>query len=290
MKTLVTILAVFALSFGVNAQEIIKSIGNAAKNKAEQQDFNTTRSNKERNSLQNKKSSKAEEMPAPASAPAPVEGDSAATSTTMEAPASGTLNYKQEYVFEGKMSYEIEDLKKAKKNTMSYRYSNGAMATETPENNSVSIYDYENEVMIMFDEKAKSATVMSASWANKMAGKMADNHAEKVGKTTVVKTGNTKQILGYNCENYVATSEDGSKTDFWVTTELTVDNSKTIEAITKNMSIPQAEGDVPASGIMMEFTSYSKKGEAETHMIMTEYDKTEFTKKLADYRVTMISF
>lgn len=286
MKTIATLLLVFCITTGLDAQEILKTIGNGAKNKVEQQDFNTTRSNKEKSNLQRSKQA-SPPPPAPASE-APAETDSNAVEP---ASTSGDLNYKESYTFEGTMTYEIEDLKKAKKNNMTYRYANGAIYTEMPETNSCSIYDYENESMIMFDEKAMSATVMSASFMNKTTAKAAENHAEKVGKTTITKTGKTKQILGYNCDNYLSTSEDGSKTDFWVTTELTVDNTKMIESLTKNMNVgTEVEGDYPDSGIMMEFTGYDKKGAGETHMIMTAYDKTTFTKALAGYRVTKLAF
>lgn len=291
MKTIATLLLVFCITSGLDAQEILKTIGKGAKNKVEQQDFNTTRSNKEKSNLQRSKSSSPELAPPPPPAPeseAPAETDSSAVVPTS---TSGDLKYNESYTFEGTMTYDMEDLKKAKKNTMSYRYANGAICTEMPEANSSSIYDYVNETMIMFDEKAKSATVMSASFMNKTTAKAAENHAEKVGKTTITKTGKTKQILGYNCDNYLSTSEDGSKTDFWVTTELTVDNTKMIESLTKNMQVgTEVEGDYPSSGIMMEFTGYDKKGVGETHMIMTAYDKASFTKALAGYRVTKLAF
>lgn len=294
-----TILLIALVLFGVNqvsAQEILKSIGGAAKTKVEQQDFNTTRSNKERNSLLNKRSAKqgsAPESPAPASGSGTMDLDSTATAPeevegTTETP-SATGTYKQEYAFGGKIAYKMEDLKKSKESTMSYYYSEGALwiLNAAGETTSSAISDYENEVMIMLDDKNNTAMVMSMEWSNKMAGKMADNHQEKVGKTTVTKTGATKVILGYNCTEYLATNEDGSKTDFWVTTEAEFENSTIAESITKNMKTAP-EGEYGEGGLMMEFTSYNKKSEAEMHMIMTEFNKEAITKSLAGYKVTVM--
>jgi len=300
MKTILLLALVILGVNQVSAQEILKSIGGAAKNKVEQQDFNTTRSNKERNSLLNKRSSKqgsSPESPSPASPGGAAAGgtmdvDSAATEEkvegTSETPvASGT--YKQEYSFGGKISYKIEDLKKAKESTMSYYYSEGAlwMLNDAGGATTSAISDYENEVMIMLNDKDNTAMVMSMEWSNKMAGKMADNHQEKVGKTTVTKTGATKVILGYTCTEYLATNEDGSKTDFWVTTEAAFENSTIAQSITKNMKTAP-EGEYGEGGLMMEFTSYNKKSEAEMHMIMTEFNKDAVTKSLAGYKVTVM--
>lgn len=298
MKILFTLLVVFLFGTSLNAQELLRKVGQTAKNKVEQQDFNTTRNNKERsNNLQNEKTA-----PAPASAPAPEpspetenqEMDSAAAVQTANSMQNGSatskdLIYKESYDFNGKVTYDIEDLKKAKKNTITYHYSQDAICTEVVDMKSCSIFDYTNEVMINFDESAKTATVMSASFMNKATAQAADNHDQKVGGTTVTKTGLTKKILGYNCDNYIATNGDGSKTDFWITTDITIDNDKLIASTLKNMKT-QPGGDMPTSGVMMEFTSYNTKSVAETHMIMTDYNTDTFTKALANYKVTKIGF
>ena len=173
---------------------------------------------------------------------------------------------------------------------MAYSYSDEAMYMVMDDGKSSMINDYVNEVLITIDEKAKSATVMSSAWSNKMAGKMMDNHNEKAGKTTITKTGQTKQILGKNCEQYISTSEDGSKIDFWITTDVIIDNAKIAASLMQYSKTAKPEGDYPANATMMEFTSYNKKGEAETHMIMTEFSETEVVKNLNEYRITSIGF
>ena len=41
-------------------------------------------------------------------------------------------------------------------------------------------------------------------------------------------------------------------------------------------------------GMMMEMTSYNKKGEAETHMIMTEFKEEAVSKSLSGYAITVL--
>ncbi len=286
MKTLLSIIAFLGLVTIANGQ-VLKTIGSAAKNKVESQDFNTGRSNKEKSGLTNKKS---ESPAAPASSASPEPTTESVDSVPTEGMATGTGDYKKEYSFKMKVAYDITDMKKSKTTNMAYSYSDEAMYTVMSDGQSAMINDYVNEVMITIDEKSKSATVMSSSWSNKMAGKMVDNHNEKAGKTTITKTGETKQILGKNCEKYVATSEDGTKMDMWITTDIIIDNAKIAASMMQYSKTAQPEGDYPASGTTMEFTSYNKKGEAETHMIMTEFSETAFTKNLNEYRITSIGF
>lgn len=282
MKTLVTLIAFVAFSGLVNAQ-VLESIKGTAKGKLQSQDFNTGRSNKEKSGLTNKKSVSQE---APASTPEPESADSAST----EMPASGTLNYKKEYSFDMKVAYDITDMKKKETTNVGYSYSDEAMYTVNKESQSAMITDYVNEVMITIDDESKSAMVMSSSFSNRMAGKMMDEHNEKAGKTTITKTGETKQILGKNCEKYIATSEDGTKIDMWITTDIVIDNAKIAASLMQYSKTAKPEGDYPESGTTMELTSYNKKGEAETHMIMTEFSETAFTKNLNDYRFTTVGF
>ena len=294
MKILFTLLVVSLFGTVANAQELLRKVGQTAKNKVEQQDFNTTRNNKEKsNNLNEQKASPA--PPAPAAEPTPPAGsenqgmDSATAVQMANMQSSKDLAYKDSYDFNGKVTYAIEDLKKGKKTTITYHYSQDALCTETAEMKNSSIFDYTNEVMITFDEAAKTATVMSAGFMNKATAQASDNYNEKVGGTTITKTGLTKKILGYNCENYIATNGDGSKTDFWITTDISIDNDKLIATTMRNMKT-QPGGDMPTSGVMMEFTSYNTKSVAETHMIMTDYNTALFTKALANYTVTKIGF
>ncbi len=212
MKTIGTLLMIFFFGTTVNAQGILKSIGNTAKNKVEQQDFNTTRTNKDKSNIQNEK----KEAPASSPAPPPTEPSTSTPETDYSNMDSATavqmannthsttdLIYKESYTFNGKVTYQMEDLKKAKKNSITYHYAPDAICTEMVDMKSCSIMDYTNEVMITFDEASKSATVMSASFMNKATAQAADNHEEKVGGSTIKKTGLTKKIIGYNCDNYI---------------------------------------------------------------------------------------
>ncbi len=280
-------IAVLSLS-SVSAQDVLRAIGSAAKQKAEQQDFNTTRSNRDKSSLQNKKASKNTSVDAPESSPAPPPPPPPPAEMDSSAAENAAPKYSDSYTFNGKYTYAIEDLKKKKTTTITSYYSDGAMWMVTPGQTSSSIMDYTAEVMIMLEDKDKTGMVMSTQWANKMAANQVEKQEESAGETTITKTGKTKVILGYTCEEWIATNTEG-KTEMWVTNDAGFDHDKMTASMTKYMKSIPTNMQEDQFGMLMEMTSYNEKGVAETHMVMTEFDKTPVTKSLTEYKLQDMS-
>ncbi|MDH4473767.1 MAG: DUF4412 domain-containing protein [Fluviicola sp.] len=274
MKILLLLLTLSLSSTALLAQNgLLKTIGGAAKNKVEQQDFNSTRTNKEKLDDGDRPKTSPAPPPSPASSV-----DSTATPVMTEGAKGG---YEPSYTFSQKITYEMQDLKKSKsdKVSMTHFYSEGAIMSVTGEAEMNIIFDFARESMIMLNEKDMTAMVMSSA----MSAAMANKQVEASGTPTIVKTGKTKKILGYNCEEYLITDEKRTS-NVWVTAEIGIDATKAAKA----MGVPQTSSSLgeDGKGIMMEFTSYDKKGVAETHMIMTEYKEETTTKSLAGYAVT----
>lgn len=278
MKNTLTILIAFSLSVSMYAQNgILKTIGGAAKNKLEQQDFNSTRNNKEKGNLQDEKRS----APAPASSSDTSSAESSLTVTNVTA-------YENSYSFDQQFTYEIEDPadKKNEKQQVTYGYSETAIYTRMSDTKISVITDVKNEAMITFDEEEKAATVMSSRWMSGMMEKQMSKSNEASSKATVTRTGQTKKILGYTCEEYIIQDEK-SKTVCWITKEIEIDYMKTFGSMSKGTPVSGLSG-IEGQGMLMEMTGYDKKGEADVHMIMTEYKKETLTKKLGDYKVTAL--
>lgn len=279
MKILLLLLAISLSSVALYGQNgLLKSIGSAAKSKVEQQDFNSTRTNKEK--LDDSDRPKTTSAPSPSRSAEPAESVIDSTET-QEMPQGGKGGYDPSYTFSQKITYEMQDLKKSKsdKMTMTHFYSDGAIMSVNGEAEMNIIFDFGHESMIMLNEKEMTAMVMSTA----MSVAMANKQAEESGTPTIVKTGKTKKILGYNCVEYLITDEKHIS-NVWVTSEIGIDGTKAAKA----MGVPQTSNSLgeDGKGIMMEFTSYDKKGTAETHMIMTEYKEEATTKSLAGYAVT----
>jgi len=274
---------IICCSFSLVAQKsIFNTLGGAAKKKVEQQDFNSTRTNKEKLSDDNKKSS-----PAPASAPEETM-DPQEVPTIDTAMVSGG-KYKDSYSFSQMLTYKMENLKdkKHEPHLMTSYYSDGAVMTKTDANADMNmIYDVENESMIMFNEKEKTVMVMSSKMINNAATK----HEDENGELKITKTGKTKVILGHTCEEYIM-EDDKNKTVCWITTEIKLEFSKTMSSsMGRGMSSNYEEKmkEFSEGGLMMEMTSFNKKGEAETHMILTEFKEETASKSLDGYTIRVL--
>ncbi len=271
----IAILTLLFVSFGTiaNAQSgILKSVGGLAKDKAKTNasDFNSSRSNREKGNI----------------------GDEKDKSTTLNSDSTSnetiSVSVPTSYTFKLHLAYEMQDLskKKSEVNTMNQYFAEDAYMIRLDEANN-SIFDWKNELMIMIDEKNKSAMAMST--------KMMQNHIEKEvteesSNYTFTRTGNKKEILGYMCEEVISTNtEKGTKVVSWytndVTNEFAAKYGKQLMANSKQESKPPKDME---NSMMMEFTAFDKKGEAESHMFITVYERIESTKDLSTYRITKL--
>lgn len=147
----------------------------------------------------------------------------------------------------------------------------------------VTVLDYSNQAMIMFMEENKLAQVMP------MDDLMLTPATSDESGTAMIKTGNTKEILGYPSDEYTMDNEDMSGT-VWITTEVAIDYEGYINGINnafskgKKNSFKIPEG---SKGLMMEMdmTLKSKKG-GKMQMMVTELNEEDVTFKMADYQVT----
>lgn len=88
-----------------------------------------------------------------------------------------------------------------------------------PESSTISIMDTKNEAMVVLMESKgeKSSLALKLDY-DKIQG-MVDEEAEEQLEQPdykITKTGNTKTILGYTCDEYLVTTEDG-EARYWVT-------------------------------------------------------------------------
>ena len=222
MKALLIFVAICCtalISFG--QQGLIQSVGKTAAEKANARDFNTTRNNKERGNLREEKARPSNESEA---APAPAPG--AVQTESSEEPV---LDYQPSYTFTSSVIYKIEDLKKAGE-ALIVNYSFGDQVLKMdPANQEMSIItDSKNAVMIMLNHKDKTATVMSTQMMEAAMKQQASKQNPDKPAAKITKTGRTKMILGYKCEEIII--ESTVKIEVWVTTETGIDisNANTI--------------------------------------------------------------
>lgn len=131
------------------------------------------------------------------------------------------------YQFSGYITLDIisKDKKGNSELPMQFKYLMGenkrimGVIFQDPESKTImtTIMDLKNQaiIMLMDEEGGKSSMAMKMNM-EKIHGTAEKEMKQNQEEYKIVKTGNTKTILGYTCEEYMVTSKDG-KGQYWVT-------------------------------------------------------------------------
>jgi len=146
--------------------------------------------------------------------------------------------------------------------------------------NMTTIMDFQNNAMIMIMEEQKMANVMSMDMISDVT-ENEDSEAEK----TIIKTGQTKEILGYRCEEYKITSED-MEGNIWIAPDIEAYDQSFLKNLGNSTFAKETEL-TELKGLMMEMEMTIKSGkknkstdmkmnvisfeEKETEIVMSNY-------------------
>ena len=184
----------------------------------------------------------------------------------MMAAGSENIPIEDSYTFNTMVIYEMSITDEDKSSEVNYEmwFSENAPYMATQVNNNaqpdpkdmpsaiLSILDDKNQAMIIVMEEQKMAQLLSMSKIKNSA--IAESEAEETDTAfeALKKTGNSKQILGYTCEEFVSENES-SKLSFWVTTELTLFQKNMFFNMSQSLG-GNTFGEIPseAKGFMME--------------------------------------
>jgi hypothetical protein len=153
----------------------------------------------------------------------------------------------------------------------------------------LSVIDEKNKIMIIFMEDQKMAQVLSMEKIKEIS--VEENEAENTNTDFegLKKTGQTKKILGYNCEEFAAVNNENNFS-IWITDEL--------ELFQKNMfySINESLGgktfkNIPkdAKGFMMETHFENLVNGEKGKMIVTEINKQSKSINTSEYQYMNLS-
>lgn len=280
MKTGLLAFSVFLLtSLAFGQQQLIKSVGNTAKEKANAQDFNTTRNNKERgNLMDNKRSNQA----APAAVPPPAP----AMESEAPAPAEPSGEYQSAYTFTSSALYKMENLKKSSGvQEVDYSFADQSVKMEFKEQKLAFITDSKNGVVITLDDQDKSAMVMSLKAMEMAAKQQQQTNEEGRPPVKVTKTGRTKILLGYTCEETLVES-DHKKTEVWNTTEAGINAGTTFEKMMQRTWGQFPDEAFSGAGMLMEMTAYDLEGKPDIKMSVVSISKEPKVVNIGAYKIT----
>jgi hypothetical protein len=158
-------------------------------------------------------------------------------------------------------AYKNGEMKSATETQFYINSAKQLFATEIPDNkkkvsHQLSIFDYVQNAFVMMDldEKTIMAFTLNAflSKATQDKIKSGEVYAEKGKETDCAKTGKTKTIQGYKCEEYICKNEEKNmRTEMWIASSLFSQN------LAAAFKLPMFSGlaNTP-TGMVLEATTY----------------------------------
>jgi hypothetical protein len=155
---------------------------------------------------------------------------------------------------------------------------------------SIIIMDHKNKatVILLENEEEKSSMAFGMDWGGMMDSYADNTENESIGNPTFEKTGNTKDILGYTCEEYRMNADDAEGV-YWISTTpiegLEGFWSKNSPFVTKKMKEENSTfyGSFP-DGNILEMNFNSKEDQSTSEMKIIEINNNQPSQfKMADY-------
>jgi len=200
--------------------------------------------------------------------------------------STGTANVKPLYEFDGYIEMSVSEFEKEKEkektiyttyiDSRSFDYGIHFKSPEA-EDYSLMIFDTENNLMVTLSDADGEKTGFAISFTPEQAEAIAEEAKEDNGNTDAAaedaykayKTGKTKNILGYKCEEYLIEDEKETVT-MWITRELNKEMKKTYM---KNSTFSGLFSYAYyTDGLVMEYIIEDRKDGDKSVMTVTDID------------------
>lgn len=195
--------------------------------------------------------------------------------------------YDQEYYFDSYLQIEITD---PDKHSIIYNVylskdgSNYAVIFSNEGDKSVILFDTKNNCMLMLNESDGEKTGVAMGIDPEALSELTGEVSDTDQNYTDLKTGNTKTILGYVCDEYLI-REDGTEIRIWISEKM---GKEVAREILNNQQI-FGGGFVHAAGMKgmaLEYIYKDDSNESTMTMKVTKIDlNTKNSVKVSDYAV-----
>lgn len=213
------------------------------------------------------------------------------------------INTESVYHFDAYIAYHIKTKKEGEDETngemKSYYCANSddnafEFEDKNTQQTTVFISDFKNKALLMLSQKdgKKSGFVMPLSEQETTIENLEDENdeqeveSEDVNALQYRKTGRTKKILGYTCDEYVGEDND-SKAEIWTTTQLKFSSNKGLSKLSEMHGVNS--GAAYPNGFVMEMHTTGKKDNSKIDMVVTAIDEST-SKKISAEGYQLINF
>lgn len=199
------------------------------------------------------------------------------------------------YIFPIAMTMRVTEYKSGtKKDATDIKYHvNGAeetfafagMGNKNAGKDMMVVYDSKKSTMVMVDLQKKTYVAMNINAFKGMEKQMGGNGSKSEVKCN--KSGKTKSIQGYSCEEFVCVDkEKGSRAEVWVTDKIPVDIAQSFKGSPMSSFFNSIDGAGGLKGMMMEGKFY-EKGELKSGIEMVNINtKANQSVTLSNYKKT----
>ena len=217
----------------------------------------------------------------------------------MMAAGSENIPVEASYLFNTKIIYKMTAADKNGSSVVNYEmwFSNNEayMATKVDSDKNtdsrdmpssvLSILDDKNQAMIIIMEEQKMAQLLSMAKIKDIAVEENEIDEDETDFKAIKKTGNTKKILGYNCEEFMSENET-NKFSFWVTKELDLFQKNMFFNLSKSLG-GNTFDDIPkeAQGFMMEMSYENISNNEKGNMVVIDIQNKDKTIRMDDYQL-----
>lgn len=217
----------------------------------------------------------------------------------MMSSGSENIDIEESYTFSTQVTYELTTVQNNKPSVVNYEMwfskSDGYMATKvktSDDNDSkdmpssmVSILDDKNQAMIIIMEEQKMAQLLSMKKIKEVAVEENEIASENTEFKSLQKTGNTKKILGYDCEEF-SSQNDTNKFSYWITKDLDLFQKNMFFNISKSLGGNTFE-EIPenAKGFMMEMHYENLSNKEKGSMTVTNIESADKKIMMSDYQL-----
>lgn len=153
----------------------------------------------------------------------------------------------------------------------------------------LSVIDEKNKAMIILMQEQKIAQVISMDKIKDIATEENESEGLDASFDAIKKTGNSKKILGYDCEEFASENQD-TRFTFWVTQELDIYQKNMFYNVSKSLG-GSSFGSIPkeAKGLMMEMQFEHKTKDERGKMIVKEIRKESKSIETEGYQFMNLS-
>jgi hypothetical protein len=215
-----------------------------------------------------------------------------------------TITVEDVYNFHNNVIYKMTTVSNGTPSTLDYSMwfsdNKNYMATEMKNINSkdsksknegmemLTILDEKNQAMIVIMEKQKFAQVISMSKIKEIAIKE-EGEELKTNLPEIKKTGKSKKILGYHCEEFSTLTNDGTMS-IWVTQDVKLYQKNMFLNLSKSLGGNTFQ-DIPnaAKGFMMEMHYENKSEDEKGTMVVIGISKKTKIIHTKDYQMMNLS-